>query len=69
MPYKVLRRFPEETSPNALREMTQPERARALAANCGSSTVAGLLEVHAQLCEQNAKPKIVRPRRRNAPRV
>jgi hypothetical protein len=52
---------------NAMHRMTQAERARALAANCGPSVVAELLEVHAQCCERNAASMALRgkaPRRK-----
>ena len=39
---------------NVLHRLTQAERARALAAQSGSSLIADLLEAHAQLCERNA---------------
>ncbi|MGE4249032.1 MAG: hypothetical protein AB7F09_06565 [Parvibaculaceae bacterium] len=42
---------------------TQAERARKLAGECGSRLVADLYELHANICEQNARLK--RPRRRS----
>jgi len=39
---------------NLTHKITQPERARGLAAQHGPSAVADLLEMHAQLCERNA---------------
>ena len=36
-----------------LRLMSMSERARAIAARCGSEQVAELLELHARLCEKN----------------
>jgi hypothetical protein len=49
---------------NAMHRMTQAERARALAAQSGSSLIADLLEAHAQLCERNAAIMAVKARRR-----
>ncbi len=40
-----------------VRLLTQAERARKLAAECGSSLVAELYEVHAGICEQNARAR------------
>jgi hypothetical protein len=34
--------------------VTQAERARRIASECGSQLIADLFEVHAQLCERNA---------------
>lgn len=42
---------------------TKAERARKLAAQCISPLVAELLEIHANLCEQNARLRS--PRRRS----
>jgi hypothetical protein len=41
----------------------QVERARKMAAECGSPLVADLLEVHAQICERNAKARMSRKRK------
>jgi hypothetical protein len=46
--------FTGKSEKNVMHRMTQAKRARALAAKCGPSVVAELLEMHAQLCEQNA---------------
>jgi hypothetical protein len=35
--------------------ISQAERARRMAAECGSSLVAELFEVHARMCERNAR--------------
>jgi hypothetical protein len=35
--------------------ISQAERARQMAAECGSSLVAELFEVHARMCERNAR--------------
>jgi hypothetical protein len=35
--------------------LSQAERARKMAAQCGSIMVADLFEVHAQMCERNAR--------------
>jgi hypothetical protein len=39
--------------PDALRLLSMPARARAIALRCGSEEVAELLELHARLCERN----------------
>lgn len=44
--------------------LSQAERARKLASECGSQLVAELFEMHAALCERNA---LLRPPRRPAP--
>jgi hypothetical protein len=35
--------------------ISQAERARRIASECGSQLIADLFEVHAQLCERNAQ--------------
>lgn len=43
---------------------TQADRARKMAADCGSQLVAELFELHASLCERNAQTRqLKRPRR------
>ena len=56
--------FRGKSEPNALHRMTQAERARTLAAKCGPSVIAELLEIHAQLCEQNASGMTSKGQRR-----
>jgi len=46
--------FRAKSEKNVMHRITQAERARTLAAKCGPSVVADLLETHAQLCERNA---------------
>jgi hypothetical protein len=41
---------------------SQADRARRMAVECGSALVADLFEIHAQMCERNAKMR--RPRRK-----
>ena len=63
MPLKGLS-FRGKSEKTALHRMTQAERARTLAAKCGPSVIADLLEVHARLCEQNAASMASKGRRR-----
>lgn len=49
---------------NVLHRLTLAERARALAAQSGSSLIADLLEAHAQLCERNAASMTSKGQRR-----
>lgn len=46
---------------------TQADRARRMAAECGTDLIADLFEVHALMCERNAK--MARPRRKGAKTV
>jgi hypothetical protein len=50
----VKRRLPEKPDEVA-HLLTQAERARRMASECGSQLVADLFEMHAQLCERNAQ--------------
>jgi hypothetical protein len=56
--------FPDLSERNALRRMTQAARARALATKFGTSVITDLLEIHAQVCEQNASGMISKSQRR-----
>ena len=46
-------------SGNALQLLLMPVRARAIALQCGSEHIAGLLELHARLCERNLEASIL----------
>jgi len=63
MPLKRLS-FRGDSEKKAMHRMSQAERARTLAAKCGPSVVADLLEIHAQLCEQSASSIASKGRRR-----
>jgi hypothetical protein len=58
------RTFRGKSEKNVLHRVTQAERARSIAAECGPSVVADLLEMHAQLCEQNASRMAFKGQRR-----
>jgi hypothetical protein len=60
--------FRGQSEKNVMHRMTQAERARTLAAQCGPSVVADLLEVHAQLCERNAASMALKGRHRRKSR-
>jgi hypothetical protein len=50
-----------------IRLISQADRARTLAANCGDTLIAELFILHAQLCEENARktpPSRLRGRRK-----
>ncbi len=62
--------FRGQSEKNAMHRMSQAERARALAAICGHEHIADLLEVHAQICEQNAARMALKgpgPKRKTPP--
>jgi hypothetical protein len=56
--------FRGQSEKNVMHRMTQAERARTLAAKCGPSVIADLLEIHAQLCERNAASMASKGQRR-----
>jgi hypothetical protein len=47
----------------ALHPLSMPERARIIAAQCGSAYVAELMELHARLCERNLEASSGKGRR------
>jgi hypothetical protein len=62
-------RFPagnDNRDSDALALVSMPARARALASQCGSEKVAGLLEMHARLCECNLQASSGKLRLRGA---